>query len=301
METVSISRHKYHKKTLAERTASAAIHLFLILVAMICLFPFLHVLSVSFSDNASAMSKSVYLWPVHFTLSSYAFVMADSTMVRSLLVTVMITIGYVVLGMTLTICAAYPLTNKKLRGRAAISLFFMFTMYFSGGVIPDYLLMRDLHILNKWPCLVLPLAFSAYNIIILRSFIASTIPDSLEEAALLDGCSYIGILWRIVLPLSKPVLATLCLFFAVGRWNMYQDSLYYITDSALYPLQLKLYYLMGLATDTATLAEGGSNTYIVGDVIKATCVMFATIPIIVVYPFIQKYFVTGVMIGAVKG
>lgn len=296
-----VIRKKAKAVSVGERIITALIYLVLLTAALVCLLPFVHVMAVSLSDNGAAMSKSVFLWPVNFTLASYAYVLSDASMMRSLLFTVGITVLHVALGMVLTVLAAYPLTKKELKGRAAISFLFMFTMYFGGGVIPEYLLMRDLHILNKPASLILPLAFSAYNILILRSFMSASIPDSLEEAALLDGCDYFGILWRIVLPLSKPVLATLCLFFAVSRWNMYQDALYYITDSTLYPLQLKLYYLMGLATDTTTLAEGGSSPYIVGEVIKATCVMFATIPIILVYPFIQKYFVTGVMIGAVKG
>ena len=215
--------------------------------------------------------------------------------------TVLLTLGFTVLGMILTVLAAYPLTKKELKGRGIISFMFMFTMYFGGGLIPEYLLMNDLKMLNTVWSLILPLAFSAYNIIILRSFIQSSIPDSLEEAAFLDGASYWGVLFRVVLPLSTPVLATLCLFFAVGRWNAYGDALYYISTSRLYPLQLKLYYLMGMASDAATLAEGGSTTYVTGEVVKATCVMFATLPIIILYPFLQRYFVTGIMIGAVKG
>jgi putative aldouronate transport system permease protein len=215
--------------------------------------------------------------------------------------TVWMTLLFTVIGMIVTTLAAYPLARKELKGRAFFAFILMFTMYFSAGLIPEYLLMNDLKMLNTLWSLILPLAFSAYNIIILRSFMESSIPDSLEEAAFLDGASYWGVLFKVVLLLSTPVLATLCLFFAVGRWNAYGDALYYISSSKLYPLQLKLYYLMGMASDAATLAEGGSTNYITGEVIKATCVMFATLPIIILYPFLQRYFVTGIMIGAVKG
>lgn len=274
----------------------------LTIVALMCLLPFLHVMAISFSSNAAALSQKVYFLPVDFSLEGYQLVMGDASMMRSLWMTVGLTVGFTVIGMVLTVLAAYPLTKKELKGRGVIAFIFMFTMYFSGGLIPEYLLMSDLHMLNTIWSLLLPLTFSAYNIIIMRSTIESSIPASLEEAAFLDGASYFDILFRIVLPLSKPVLATLCLFFAVGRWNAYGDALYYVSsNSQLYPLQLKLYYLMGMASDAANLAEGGSSTYVTGEIVKATCVMFATLPIIIVYPFLQRYFVSGIMIGAVKG
>ena len=228
-------------------------------------------------------------------------VIGDPSMMRALGISAVVTVAFTAVGMILSILAAYPLTKKDLKGRSFFAFLYMFTMYFSGGLIPDYLLMNDLKMLNTVWSLILPLAFSAYNIIILRSFIQSSIPDSLEEAAFLDGASYWDVLFRVVLPLSTPVLATLCLFFAVGRWNAYGDALYYISTSRLYPMQLKLYYLMGMASDAATLAEGGSTNYVTAEVVKSTCVMFATIPIIILYPFLQRYFVTGIMIGAVKG
>ena len=277
------------------------IHVILIIVGLLCLLPFLHVAAMSFSSNGAVISQRVFFLPVEFSVEGYRMVVQDPSMMRSLGITVLVTVGFTVLGMILSILAAYPLTKKSLKGRSFFAFMYMFTMYFGGGLIPEYLLMNDLKMLNTVWSLILPLSFSAYNIIILRSFMESSIPDSLEEAAFLDGASYWDVLFRIVLPLSTPVLATLCLFFAVGRWNAYGDALYYISTSRLYPLQLKLYYLMGMASDAATLAEGGSTTYVTGEVVKATCVMFATLPIIILYPFLQRYFVTGIMIGAVKG
>ncbi|MBR0226982.1 MAG: carbohydrate ABC transporter permease [Clostridia bacterium] len=288
-------------RTIGSRAADVIIHMILVIVGLLCLLPFLHVAAKSFSSNGAVISQRVFFLPVEFTLDGYKMVIQDPSMMRSLWITVLVTAGFTALGMILSILAAYPLTKKGLKGRTFFAFLYMFTMYFGGGLIPDYLLMNDLKLLNTVWCLILPLSFSAYNIIILRSFMQSSIPDSLEEAAFLDGASYWGVLFKVVLPLSTPVLATLCLFFAVGRWNAYADALYYISSSKLYPLQLKLYYLMGMATDAATLAEGGSTTYVTGEVIKATCVMFATLPIIILYPFLQRYFVTGIMIGAVKG
>ena len=288
-------------RSIGTRAVDAAIHVILIIVGLLCLLPFLHVAAKSFSSNGAVISQRVFFLPVEFTLDGYLMVIQDPSMMRSLWITVLVTAGFTAIGMILSILAAYPLTKKGLKGRTFFAFLYMFTMYFGGGLIPDYLLMNDLKMLNTVWCLILPLSSSAYNIIILRSFMQSSIPDSLEEAAFLDGASYWGVLFKVVLPLSTPVLATLCLFFAVGRWNAYADALYYISSSKLYPLQLKLYYLMGMATDAATLAEGGSTTYVTGEVIKATCVMFATLPIIILYPFLQRYFVTGIMIGAVKG
>ena len=295
----SVSRHV--RQSAGSRVFDIVIHVILIIVGLLCLLPFLHVAAMSFSSNGAVISQRVFFLPVEFSMDGYKMVIQDPSMMRSLWITVLVTVGFTVLGMILSILAAYPLTKKALKGRSFFAFMYMFTMYFGGGLIPEYLLMNDLKMLNTVWSLILPLSFSAYNIIILRSFMQSSIPDSLEEAAFLDGASYWGVLFRVVLPLSTPVLATLCLFFAVGRWNAYGDALYYISSSRLYPLQLKLYYLMGMASDAATLAEGGSTTYVTGEVIKATCVMFATLPIIILYPFLQRYFVTGIMIGAVKG
>ncbi len=295
----SVRRHV--RQSAGSRVFDIVIHVILIIVGLLCLLPFLHVAAMSFSSNGAVISQRVFFLPVEFSVEGYRMVIQDPSMMRSLGITVMVTVGFTVLGMILSILAAYPLTKKSLKGRSFFAFMYMFTMYFGGGLIPEYLLMNDLKMLNTVWSLILPLSFSAYNIIILRSFMESSIPDSLEEAAFLDGASYWDVLFRIVLPLSTPVLATLCLFFAVGRWNAYGDALYYISTSRLYPLQLKLYYLMGMASDAATLAEGGSTTYVTGEVVKATCVMFATLPIIILYPFLQRYFVTGIMIGAVKG
>ena len=295
----SVRRHV--RQSAGSHVFDIVIHVILIIVGLLCLLPFLHVAAMSFSSNGAVISQRVFFLPVEFSVDGYRMVVQDPSMMRSLGITVMVTVGFTVLGMVLSILAAYPLTKKSLKGRSFFAFMYMFTMYFGGGLIPEYLLMNDLKMLNTVWSLILPLSFSAYNIIILRSFMESSIPDSLEEAAFLDGASYWDVLFRIVLPLSTPVLATLCLFFAVGRWNAYGDALYYISTSRLYPLQLKLYYLMGMASDAATLAEGGSTTYVTGEVVKATCVMFATLPIIILYPFLQRYFVTGIMIGAVKG
>jgi putative aldouronate transport system permease protein len=175
-------------------------------------------------------------------------------------------------------------------------------MYFSAGTIPDYLNMDNLNLLDTVWVLILPGLFSAYNMIILRTFMQNSIPESLIEAAELDGCDDFRILFQVVLPLSKSVLATLALFYAVGRWNGYSDALYYIQSENLKPLQLKLYQLVSSSASASLQQEGGGGeAQSATEVVKAATIMFATIPIVIVYPFVQKYFVSGVMIGAVKG
>jgi putative aldouronate transport system permease protein len=204
--------------------------------------------------------------------------------------------------MFLTISAAYALSRTELKGRKVMTFLIMVTMYFAAGTIPDYLLMNQLHMLDTVWCLILPLCFAPYNLLIMKNNFSASIPDSLVEAAVMDGAGYIKILTRIVVPLSKPIIATIALFYAVGRWNAYQDALFYIKQRTdLRPLQLKLYYLVVSAQESFQ-AEGGNAAVLTNpEVLKAACVIFATVPIIIVYPFLQKYFVQGTMVGAVKG
>lgn len=270
-------------------------------LSLICLIPFIHVLSMSISGNAAVMANKVFLLPKELNVDAYKTVLGDSSMMRSLLFSVWITVAFTALGMFLTICGAYALSRKRLKGRKAVGIIFLITMYFTAGTIPDYMVMSKLHLINTAAVLILPLAFSAYNLIILRTFMQNSVPQSLEEAAQIDGCNDFIILLKIVLPLSVPVLATLALFYAVGRWNTFQDALYFITKSPLKPLQLKLYELVNAAGSQSSVSQevGGANLQ-AEEVVKSACIMFATIPIVIVYPFIQKYFVKGVMIGAVK-
>lgn len=276
------------------------IHLALILASLVCLLPFLHVVAKSLSDDAFVIANKVFLWPKGFTLEAYSKIFADASILRSLYVSVVVTILFTALGMIITICAAYPLSRKQLKGRTTLTFLFMFTLYFTGGIIPEYMLISNLGMLDTWSALILPQAFSAFNLLIMKTAISSSIPVSLEESARIDGAGHFRILWSIVLPLSKPILATLSLFYAVGRWNAYQDALFYIKQRVdLRPLQLKLYYLVIQASESFQL-EATQVSLSNPEVLKASCVVFATLPILCVYPFIQKYFVQGVMLGAVK-
>ncbi len=274
----------------------------LILISVICLFPFIHVFSKSISEESFVIANKVVLLPKGFSLNAYSKIFADSSILRSMVVTIVVTVSFTLIGMFLTVCSAYALSRRELKGRKIITFLILATMYFTAGTIPDYLLMSNLKMLDTLWCLILPLCFAPYNLLIMKNSFSSNIPDSLVESALIDGAGHFRILWSIVVPLSKPIMATIALFYAVGRWNTYSDALYYIKQRTdLRPLQLKLYYLVVAASESFQ-AEGGSVGVLTNpEVMKAACVMFATIPIICVYPFIQKYFVQGTMIGAVKG
>lgn len=289
------------KRSIGDVLTDVFIYLLIGILSLICLIPFIHVLSMSISSNSAVISNEVFLIPKGLNLDAYKTVFGDAAMMRSLWLSVFVTVAFTALGMFLTICGAFALSRKRLKGRRVIGVVFLITMYFSAGTIPDYILMSSLNLINTSAVLILPLAFSAYNMIILRTFMQNSVPQSLEEAAQIDGCNDFTVLIKIVLPLSVPVLATLALFYAVGRWNTFQDALYFITKSPLKPLQLKLYELVN-----ASGAQGSVSQEVAGEsmqaeeVLKSACIMFATIPIVIVYPFIQKYFVKGVMIGAVK-
>lgn len=278
-----------------------SIILFITVVSITCLVPFLYMIALSFSSNDAIISQKVALWPVDFTLETYKTILSDVEMIYTLGYTIVLTIVYTLVCMFLTICAAYPLTKQRLKGRNFILTVLVFTMYFSGGLIPSYMLVKNLDLMNTMWSLILPGAMSVFNLIILKTFFAS-LPESLEESASIDGCNELGILVRIVLPLSLPSIATLSLFHAVDRWNGFQDALFYITDKNLYPMQLKLYQIITANQQLdAQQGEGSVGAYIVPESLKAASVMFATVPILVVYPKLQKYFVDGVMTGAIKG
>ncbi len=282
------------------RFSDFAIAFVILLLSLTCVIPFIHIAAKSISSNTAVLSKKVYLLPKGLNFEAYKSVFRDGQLTHSMVYTIWMTLLFTVIGMIVTTLAAYPLARRELKGRAFFAFILMFTMYFSAGLIPEYLLYKDLRLLNTMWVLVLPLSFSPYNMLIMRSFIRSTIPDSLYEASELDGATHFQILFWIVLPLSKPIIATLSLFYAVGRWNAYADAKYYITTKALQPLQYLLSNMVLNSNDAASLSEAAAVES-TPEVLQAAVVMFATIPIMLVYPFVQKYFVKGTMIGAVKG
>lgn len=274
----------------------------LILLCATCVVPFLHLGAKSLSDNSYVIAKQVYLWPKNFNVDAYASIFRDGGLTYSMGYSVVVTLIFTVLGMAVCVCAAYPLSKRRLKGRMVFTFLLMFPMYFGAGLIPMYLLLQSLNLLDTMWVLILPLIYSPYNMLIMKTYFQASIPDSLEESAFLDGATNLQILWRIILPLSKPIMATLSLFYAVGRWNSYADNKFYIKTEALKMVQYKLYQMVSSASEaqTTTLSEAAAVTS-TPEVLQAAAVMFVTIPIICVYPFLQKYFVKGVMIGAIKG
>ena len=274
----------------------------IVLLCLTCILPFIHLLAKSISGNNFVVAKQVSFWPKGVTLDAYVSIFKDGGLIYAMLYSVIVTLIFTVLGMVVCTCAAYPLSKKRLKGRTLFTFLLMFPMYFGAGLIPAYLLMSKLHLIDTMWVLILPLIYSPYNMLIMKTSLQSSIPESLEESAFLDGASNFQILTKIVLPLSKPVIATLSLFYAVGRWNTYADNIYYIKTDKLKMAQYKLSQMVSSAADaqTISLSEAAAVTS-TPEVLQAAAVMIVTIPIICIYPFLQKYFVKGVMIGAVKG
>ncbi len=275
----------------------------ILLFVLVCTLPFINVIAMSMSSKSAILRGDVSFWPVEFNLDAYKLIAGDNSMWHSLFYTIELTVIYTVLAMVMTILLAFPLSMRRLKGRKAIMLFIVFTMYFSGGTIPIYLNVKDFGMLDTMWSLIIPGLISTFNVIILKNFFSS-LPYELVEAASIDGATDLQVLVRIFLPLSFSSLATLSLFYAVGKWNCFNDALYYITSRDLQPLQLKLYNLIkGSQSVEVTMAEGSSNdlSASVSESIQSATIIFATLPILIVYPFVQRYFVAGVTMGAVKG
>ncbi|MCM1056317.1 MAG: carbohydrate ABC transporter permease [Firmicutes bacterium] len=285
------------------RLSDAVMMFVIVLVCLTCILPFIHVTAKSLSSNSYVSAQKVTLWPKGFTTEAYRQVFSDSSMIYSMIFSVFVTVLFTLLGLVVCLFAAYPLSKKELPFKRTITFLLVFPMYFGAGLIPTYLLFNNLKLIDNFWVLILPGIYSAYNMLVMKTYFHSSIPDSLEESAFLDGASYFQIIRYIILPLSKPIIATLGLFYAVGRWNSYGDNLYYLrmrTDLRM--LQYKLYLLVSTAQEAlSTAAQEGSAVPTTPEVLQAATIMFATVPIIIVYPFLQKYFVKGAMIGSVKG
>ena len=274
------------------------------IVVLICLLPMVNILARSLSSPMAIVNRRVSFWPVELTMESYQYVFMDPSFSRSMIWTGILTAVCTVVSLTMTILCAFPLIYDGLKGKRIFNTLIIFTMYFSAGTIPNYVLMKNLSLLNNPLVLILPNCLSVFNMIILRSFFYS-VPDSLRESAEIDGANPLTVLARIYLPLSTPVLATLALFYAVGRWNGFSDALLYLNRPDFHPIQLKLYNIINnlssieIATNEGSLS--GSGVPLMSDGMKAAAVMFATLPILIVYPWLQRYFIKGVTLGAVKG
>ena len=270
-----------------------------VLVIIICLLPMVNLLAKSLSGSDYLVKREVYLLPKGFNVGAYKTVLSDMKYIRAFFWTAFLTVVGTLLSLTMTILCAYPLIFDKLRGRSIFNIIITITMFFNAGTIPEYLLMQSLHLLDNPLVLIVPYCLSVFNMIIMRNFFFG-IPDSLRESAEIDGASFFQILRNIYIPLSKPVIATLALFYAVGRWNGYSDALMFVKEPKYYPIQLLLYNIINNINSVDVATQEGFTTPGLSESLKAAVVMFSTIPILCVYPWLQQYFVAGVSVGAVK-
>lgn len=299
-------------RSLSSRVVDGALYLILTLMALACLLPFWHLLAKSFSERMAVMADIVSLWPIGFNTENYAFILNNRQFLGSFGVsTVRVLLG-VVLTLLITVITAYPLSRDRIHmpGRTVIKVLFLIGMLFSAGLIPYFLAVRNLGLYNNFLVLVVPGALSIFNTIVVMNFFRG-IPIELEEAALLDGATHLDILFRVFLPVSLPVLATVTLFTAVGHWNSWFDGIVFLSKSDSWPLQSFMYTVVtsrmlewqtssiGIGQDASRAAQSFANATPQG--LVSAMIFVASFPIIMVYPFLQRYFVTGLTIGSVKG
>ncbi|AMA51417.1 carbohydrate ABC transporter permease [Bacillus inaquosorum] len=291
--------HTMHN-TKAGRVFDICNILFLGGVGAITILPFLYIIAGSFATEAELAQRSFFIFPKTFTLDAYKYVFSTPTFIRSMGVSIFITVVGTAVQLFFTFTMAYPLAKRHVKGRNLLLNLVIFSMLFSGGMIPTYLVVKSLGLLDTYWALILPMAINPFNLIIIKNFFQQ-LPRELEESAKIDGCSEIGVFWRIALPLSKPVIATFALFYAVGIWNDFFHALLYINDSAKWPLQMVLRQVTILSDLTATNGDTMQNTVPPEQGIKLAVIVIATLPILAVYPFLQKHFAKGMLIGSVKG
>ncbi|WP_341280531.1 carbohydrate ABC transporter permease [Paenibacillus sp. FSL H8-0537] len=292
------------KDPLGDRVFMGINYLFLVLVLIVVAYPLLYIVSSSFSSSRAVTSGQIWLLPVDFNIKAYISIFKSTQLMMGFYNTIIYTVVGTAINVILTVMLAYPLSRRTFYGRGAIIIFMMITMFFDGGLIPTYLLMKDLHLLDTRWAMWLPGALAVFQVIVARTFFQSSIPDELREAAEVDGCKDIRYLVSVVLPLSKPILAVMTLMYAVGHWNAYFDALIYLRSENLFPLQYVLRNLLILnAADPAMLANTSQQLRDQGfeQVLKYALIVVASIPILIMYPFVQRHFVKGVMVGSLKG
>lgn len=272
------------------------------ILTLIVLYPIIYIVSASFSNSDMVVQGKVWLWPVDFTLEAYKIILKRPEIWTGYRNTIFYTVLGTFINLAITLMCAYPMARKNLRGRGPIMFIFSFTMMFSGGMIPNYILVRELGMMNTTWALVLPGAMSVYNMIVCRTFIETNIPDEMLEASQIDGCNNTQFFFRMVLPLSKSIIAVLTLWYSVTHWNSYMNAFLYLREKTRYPLQIFLKEVLiqsqALGGEDVMEAENISTIYAT---IKYSMIVVATVPLFCVYPFVQKHFQKGVMVGSVKG
>ena len=299
-----MKRHKKITRTPGEWVLDIVKVVFLAVVVVVTVYPFWNIFIISINDATDAIRGGLYFLPRKLSLSSYAEILGRSTFLASIKVSVGRTLIGTPIAVLVTAMLAYPLSRKDLVGRKFWNLLFVFTMYFGGGLVPYYLVLKGIHMLNTFWVFIFPMMMSVYNMILIRSYIES-MPDSLFEAAKIDGANDLVVFVKMVIPLSKPILMTVALFVAINQWNSWFDAYLYTSDQALKPMQSILVEILNQYQTGASTSQAMSNAKagvtVTPDSIRMAATMVATLPIIMVYPFVQKYFVKGIMLGAVKG
>ncbi|GBG08368.1 carbohydrate ABC transporter permease [Paenibacillus agaridevorans] len=287
-------------RSLGSRLFDGANYLLLTIVALVMILPFIYVIAVSFATPEEIAQRGFILFPTQFSLSAYAYIFSTDTLLRSLGTSIYITLMGTFINLFFTSMMAYPLAKRHLRGREKILLLVLFTMLFNGGMIPTYFVVKDVGLIDSLWALMIPGAISAFNLIIMKNFFQQ-VPYELEESAKIDGCNDLGILFRIVIPLSLPAMATIGLFYAVTHWNTFFNAILYINDSSKWPLQVLLRDIVMLANDRFGDQSAVERSDFHPITIRMAVIVFATVPILLVYPFLMKHFAKGAMMGSVKG
>ncbi len=272
----------------------------LALIALITVLPFIHVVGSSFATSAEVANTKFLLFPTKFTLDAYEYIFSTDTIFKGLGVSVIVTLGGTLWSMFFSTLTAYGLARKDLVGRRVINFLIVFTLLFNGGMIPTFLVVQQTGLLNSLWALIIPVTINAFNMIILRSFFVN-IPESLEESAKIDGANDFSILFRIVLPISLPAIATISLFYAVTYWNTYMHAILYLSDAGKWPIQVLLRQIVVLASGLTYDGAAYTDVPPPETTIKMATIVVATVPILLVYPFLQKYFAKGALLGSVKG
>lgn len=286
----------------SDRVLEIGMYVFAVLMLIVLIYPLYFIIIASFSEPAAVANGQVWLFPKHFTLAGYQELLKHSNIWVGYRNTIVYTVVGTAISLVVNISAAYALSRKDLVGGKYISLLFIFTMFFNGGLIPTFMTIRDFHLYDTFLVMVLPFSVAVFNIIVARTFFQNSIPEDLWEAAQLDGCGNLRYFVQIVIPLSKAVISVVALWTAVGHWNSYFNALIYLKDSSLYPLQLILRNILVTNQMQSALGTGEAAAIALrlANIMRYAVIIVATVPIMCVYPFVQKYFNQGVMIGAVK-
>lgn len=292
------------KYSRGDRVFQWTINVLTVIIAVITIYPLIYVLSASISAPTNILSGKVWLWPVDITFNAYRRVFTSGNILIGYRNTVLYSVTGTALNVLLSIMAAYPLSLRDIKGRNALTFMITFTMFFSGGMIPSYINVKNLGLLNTPLAIILPGAINATNMLILRNYFMNSVPGELRESAEIDGCSPLGTMAKIVLPLSKSILVVVTLYYFVAHWNSYFEAMMYLRDSKLYPLQVflrQILLLSQMGDMTETMGVDDVNTVLIYAALKYAIIVVSAVPLLVIYPMVQRFFEKGIMMGSLKG